>query len=264
MKKDKLNKKMYSVMRFVYRFGIAKSLLIGMAMTAADAEAEVEVKWKGRKVHIRKRSSDFKVFQQVMVFDQYNYNGLNGSLVKTVIDLGANVGLSALYFKTKYPQAKIIAVEPEIKNYGQLVKNVSGCSDVHALNNAIWYENKEQEIYDGGRGEYAFRIVEATGQKVGVTTCITINDIVKKYNLTSIDLLKIDIEGAEKELFMYNYKDWLPLVRCVMIELHDGDHPGCTSAFFRAIADREFTMFCKGENVTILFNDNKSTVAQYG
>src|ERR1044072_5212281 len=249
MKRDKLNKKVYSVMRFIYRFGIVKSLLIGMAMTTADAEAEVAVKWKGRRVHIRKGSTDFKVFKQVMVFDQYNYNGLNGSPVKNVIDLGANVGLSALYFKTKYPNAQVIAVEPEKHNYEQLVKNVSGFSNVHALNNAIWYENKELEMYDGGRGEYAFRIVEATGKKVGTTTCITINDIVKKYNLTSIDLLKIDIEGAEKELFMYNYKDWLPMVRCVIIELHDGDHPGCTSAFFRAIAHREVTMFCKGENV---------------
>jgi len=239
-----------------------KSLIICMAMTTADAE--YEVKWKGRKVHIRKGSSDFKVFQQVMVFDQYSYNGLNGSPIETIIDLGANVGLSAMYFKTKYPNAQVIAVEPEKHNYEQLVKNVSGFSNVYPLNNAIWYENKEQEIYDGGRGEYAFRIVEANGEKVGTTTCITINDIVKKYNLKKIDILKVDIEGAEKELFMYNYQDWLPMVRCIMVELHDGDHPGCTSAFFRAIADREFTMFCKGENVIISFIENKSSVAQYG
>jgi FkbM family methyltransferase len=264
MNKSKLNKKVYSILRFISRIGIMKSLLICMAMTTADAEAEYELKWKGRKVHIRKGSSDFKVFQQVMVFDHYNYNGLNGSPVETIIDLGANVGLSALYFITKYPNAQVIAVEPEKHNYEQLVKNVMGFSNVYALKNAIWYENKELEIYDGGRGEYAFRIVEANGEKVGTTTCITINDIVKKYNLKRIDILKIDIEGAEKELFMYNYKDWLPMVRCVMIELHDGDHPGCTSAFFRAIAYREFTMFSKGETLIISFDDNKSTVVKYG
>jgi len=262
MKRDKLNKKVYSILRFISRIGIMKSLIICMAMTTADAE--YEVKWKGRKVHIRKGSSDFKVFKQVMVFDQYSYNGLDGPPVETVIDLGANVGLSAMYFKTKYPNAQVIAVEPEKHNYEQLVKNIAGFSNVYALNNAIWYENKEQEIYDGGRGEYAFRIVEANGEKIGTTTCITINDIVKKYDLKRIDILKVDIEGAEKELFMYNYQGWLPMVRCIMVELHDGDHPGCTSAFFRAIADREFTMFCKGENVTISFIDNKSTVAQYG
>jgi FkbM family methyltransferase len=260
MKRNKLNKKIYSMLRFISRIGIMKSLLICMAMTTANAESEYEVKWKGRKVYIRKGSSDFKVFEQVMVFGHYNYNGQNESPVETVIDLGANVGLSALYFITKYPNARVIAVEPEKHNYEQLVKNVTGFSNVYALNSAIWYENKELEIYDGGRGEYAFRIVEANGKKIGTTTCITINDIVKKYNLKRIDILKIDIEGAEKELFMYNYKDWLPMVQCVMIELHDGDHPGCTSAFFRAIADREFTMFSKGETLIISFDDNKSTV----
>jgi FkbM family methyltransferase len=263
MKRNTFNKKLYSTLRFISRIGLMKSLLICMAMTTADAE--YEVKWKGKKVHIRKGSTDFKVFKQVMAFGQYNYNGQNGgSPVETIIDLGANVGISAVYFKTKYPNAQVIAVEPEKKNYEQMVKNLSGFSNVYPLNNAIWYENKEQEIYDGGRGAYAFRIVEANGEKVGTTTCITINDIVKKYNLKTIDILKVDIEGAEKELFIYNYKNWLPMVRCIMIELHDGDHPGCTSAFFRAIADREFTMSGKGETLTILFDDNKSTVAQYG
>lgn len=235
-----------------------------MAMTSADAEAEVEVKWKGRKVHIRKGSSDFKVFQQVMVFDHYNYNLSAESPVETVIDLGANVGLSALFFAVKYPNARVIAVEPERHNYEQLVKNVSGFSNVYALNNAIWYENKELNIYDGGGGEYAFNIVEANGTLVGTTTCITINDIIEKYDLKKIDILKVDIEGAEKELFMYNFNKWLPMVRCIMIELHDGDHPGCTSAFFRAITDREFTMTSKGEVLIVSFDDNKSTVVKYG
>jgi FkbM family methyltransferase len=264
MNKNKLNKKVYAVLRFISRIGIMKSLIICMAMTSTDAEAEYALKWKGRKVHIRKGSSDFKVFQQVMVFDHYNYNVSSEPPVETIIDLGANVGLSALFFTTKYPNAKVIAVEPEKHNYEQLVKNVAGFSNVYALKNAIWYENKELDIYDGGGGEYAFNIVEANGASVGKTTCITINDIVEKYNLKKIDILKVDIEGAEKELFMYNYKGWLPMVRCIMIELHDGDHPGCTSAFFRAITDREFTMSSKGEVLIVSFDDNKSTVVKYG
>src|SRR3954468_13533302 len=136
MKRNTFNKKLYSTLRFISRIGIMKSLLICMAMTTADAE--YEVKWKGKKVHIRKGSTDFKVFKQVMAFGQYNYNGQNGgSPVETIIDLGANVGLSAVYFKTKYPNAQVIAVEPEKKNYEQMMKNLSGFSNVYPLNNAI-------------------------------------------------------------------------------------------------------------------------------
>jgi FkbM family methyltransferase len=230
----------------------------------STAGAEFEVKWKGRKVHMRKGTSDFKVFKQVMAFGQYNYRGLNGRPVETIIDLGANIGLSAVYFKTKYPNAKVIAVEPEVHNYHLMVKNISGLNNVYTLCNAIWYEDKDLGIFDAGRGEYGFRVVEPQGTQVGVTTGITINDIVKKYNLTSIDILKVDIEGAEKELFSHNYQEWLPKVRCIMIELHDGDHPGCTTAVFRAIANREFNLFCQGENLIISFYDNKSNTVQYG
>ena len=76
MKRNNFNKKLYSTLRFISRIGIMKSLLICMAMTTADGEYEVE--WKGKKVHIRKGSTDFKVFKQVMAFGQYNYNGQNG------------------------------------------------------------------------------------------------------------------------------------------------------------------------------------------
>jgi FkbM family methyltransferase len=259
MKRSELNKKMFSTLRFIYKIGLLKSVLIGLAMSTAGAEYEVE--WKGRKVHMRKGTSDFKVFKQVMAFGQYNYRGLNGRPVETIIDLGANIGLSAVYFKTKYPNAQVIAVEPEVHNYDLMVKNISGFKNVHSLCNAIWYEDKDLGIFDAGRGEYGFRVVEPQGNQVGTTAGITISDIVKKYNLQSIDILKVDIEGAEKELFTYNYKEWLPKVKCIMIELHDGDHPGCTPAFFRAIADRDFIMFCHGENVIIKFNDTKSAVA---
>jgi len=262
MKRTELNKKIFSTLRFIYKVGLLKSVLISLAMSTSGAE--FEVKWKGRKVHMRKGTSDFKVFKQIMAFDQYNYKGLNGRPVETIIDLGANIGLSAVYFKTKYPGAQVIAVEPEINNYDLMVRNISGFKDVHSLCNAIWYEDKSLGIYDAGRGEYGFSVVQPQGNQVGITSGITITDIVKKYNLKSIDILKIDIEGAEKELFSYNYQEWLPKVKCIMIELHDGDHPGCTTAVFRAIAQRDFTLFCQGENVIIKFNDDKSTTALYG
>src|SRR5690349_11424561 len=148
MKRNTFNKKLYSTLRFISRIGIMKSLFICMAMTTAGGDGEYEVVWEGKKVHIRKGSTDFKVFKQVMAFGQYSYTGQKGGLpVETIIDLGANVGLSAVYFKTKYPNAQVIAVEPEKKNYEQMIKNLSGFSNVYPLNNAIWYENKEQPIY---------------------------------------------------------------------------------------------------------------------
>jgi hypothetical protein len=89
------------------------------------------------------------------------------------------------------------------------------------------------------------------------------DDLVNMYNLETIDILKIDIEGAEKELFTYNYENWLQKVRCIVIELHDLYRPGCATAFFKAISSREFSIFCKGEDIVITFNDIKHGIAKY-
>jgi hypothetical protein len=89
------------------------------------------------------------------------------------------------------------------------------------------------------------------------------DDIINRYNIQTIDILKIDIEGAEKELFTYNYESWLPKVRCIVIELHDTFRPGCATAFFKAISSREFDIFCKGEDIIITFTDTKQGIVQY-
>jgi len=247
-KKDFVN-----TLRYVYKVGILKSLAISMTMLASGAE--FEVKWKHRNVTMRKASTDFTVFQQVCVFGQYNIKPTQLENVETIVDLGANIGLSAVYFKNKYPNATVIAVEAEKSNYEVLVKNVIGLPDVHPLHNAIWSHNKNLGIHSTGYGEYGFIVNENEENEVESVKAITMDDIIEKYQLKKIDILKIDIEGSEKELFSGNFQSWLPKVRCIVIELHDWFKPGCASAFFKAISRFEYSMSFKGENVTIIFED---------
>lgn len=258
---SQFKKKVVTTLRYVYKVGIIKSLLIGLAMSASGEE--VEVKWKGRHYHIRKHSSDFKVFKAVAVFEQYNISKITSKNVKTIVDLGSNIGFSVMHFKSKFPNARVIAVEPEKSNYDQLVKNVKTYKSVDCLQNAIWYSQKNLGIFDSGLGEYGFRVVDGNQKLVGSVDAITMDDIINKYKLQTIDILKIDIEGAEKELFTYNYESWLPKVRCIVIELHDSYRPGCATAFFKAISSREFEIFCKGEDIVITFTDTKQGAVQY-
>ena len=261
MNLQQIKKKVVTTLRYIYKVGIIKSLLICFAMSTSAAE--YEVKWKGRHFHIRKNSTDFKVFRSVIVFGQYNISRINTSNVKTIIDLGSNIGFSVLHFKAKFPDAHIIAVEPEKHNYDQLVKNVQEFNNIDCLHNAIWYTQKNLGIFDSGLGEYGFRVVDGNQKLVGSVDAITMDDIVARYNVQTIDILKIDIEGAEKELFTHNHESWLPKVRCIVIELHDSFRPGCATAFFKAISNREFSMFCKGEDIVITFNDIKQGIAPY-
>jgi len=77
-------------------------------------------------------------------------------------------------------------------------------------------------------------------------------------NLTSIDLdiqkgiLKIDIEGAEKELFKANYKKWIDKVDVLIIELHDRFKPGCSATFYPVIESYDFVQYASGANLVYI------------
>lgn len=70
----------------------------------------------------------------------------------------------------------------------------------------------------------------------------------------NIDLLKLDVEGAEKEIFSVNYENWLPYTKVIMIELHDRFKHGCSKAFFSAVAKYDFSFSIRGENCILVNN----------
>ena len=80
----------------------------------------------------------------------------------------------------------------------------------------------------------------------------TIGDIISKYDLCHIDILKIDIEGAEKSIFENDTK-WLSIVDHLMVELHDRYVDGCSMSFFKAIKDLRYTMDVQGELLVFHF-----------
>lgn len=253
MKGQTFNKHFVNTLRFIYKVGLIKTLLLCISIFAAAEE--YKTKWKGRHVHLRKATTDFCVYRQVLVFEQYNIKRLNPEKVKVIVDLGANIGLSVLYFRNRYPLAQIIAVEPEKANYDLLVKNVSGLRDIHCMNNAIWPTHKNLGVFDSGGGEYSYQVKEESEEEKAIVQSVTVNDIIEEYQLPKIDLLKIDIEGSEKELFSDNYATWLHKVGCIVIEVHDWFRPGCAATFFRAISNMDYTLSFKGENITILFEN---------
>jgi hypothetical protein len=82
---------------------------------------------------------------------------------------------------------------------------------------------------------------------------ITITDALSYINEERIDLLKLDIEGSELELFTRHSEQWLNRVRMIAIELHDRFRPGCSEAFYSALHGRKFIQEISGENIFIHF-----------
>lgn len=205
---------------------------------------------------VRKNTSDLDVFRQIFV--QGDYNLPVKISPKLIIDAGANVGYSALYFNKKYPEAKIIAIEPEASNFEILKMNTRDIKNIIPVHAGLWHKDGILEIIDAGFGKWGFMTVETKKdeKEISKIKTITIDRILKKYGFDKIDLLKIDIEGAEKEIFTRNYDNWLNRVGVLVIELHDHFKPGCSKAFYAAVSKHQWIKKEKGENVILIRKRN--------
>lgn len=192
--------------------------------------------------------SNFKedVTTLFQVFFAKEYEIVSERKISNVIDCGANVGLSAIYFANRYPQAKVIAIEPDDINFSFLKLNTKNYSNVVCLQRAIWPVSTMLEVIDPGNGGWSLQTKMNTDGKV---KSITIGDILEEFQFPEIDLLKIDIEGAERELFENNYESWLSKTNIITIELHDFLQPGTSDHFFDAIKPYDFKMRSQGENL---------------
>lgn len=210
--------------------------------------------WKlKQKIFLRKDTSDVNVFAEIFLFKDYKYN--LPFIPRTIVDAGANVGYASLWFHKKYPDAQIIAIEPEQSNFELLEKNTKEIPNITPLKKGLWSSVTTLEIINESGSKYGFITIEAPNSKDGIETTTVTNllDIFESKGIHEIDIFKIDIEGAEKELFSKNLDTWINRVKIIIIELHEESHPGCTDIFMHAINKFGFELLTvKGENLVYI------------
>jgi FkbM family methyltransferase len=185
---------------------------------------------KTLKISLRKDQSDLLVFDSVWIRGDYR-KPLELILDKApadnelvIVDAGANIGLTSLYFQHNLPNAKIYALEPDPDNFKVMTRNIEAnhLSNIHALNVALWYKDGSLHLNSDFRDGEAWSIsVSDQGQGMDCQG-VTIDHLIDQYQLEKIDLLKIDIEGSEKYLFDdESLLGWLAKVKLMVIEIHD-------------------------------------------
>ncbi|MBK6790779.1 MAG: FkbM family methyltransferase [Betaproteobacteria bacterium] len=78
-----------------------------------------------------------------------------------IVDAGAHIGLATVYLATRFPQATIVALEPEPSNYRLLCKNVASLKNVVTVNAGLWSRAARVKLVDPGHSTWGFRVVEA-------------------------------------------------------------------------------------------------------
>ena len=181
-----------------------------------------------QELKLRNGSSDYKVFQQVFINGEYkpllDVIELNGIEVKNIIDAGANIGLSTNYFLQRFPTARVICIEPDKSNFQTLELNVQQRKDsVRLYNKALWYKNESLFLTDQFRDgeEWSRSISTSKKDSLSEVAAITADELVRENSLATIDLFKIDIEGAEFELYKNSENlEYLNNTKVIAIEVH--------------------------------------------
>ncbi|PQJ20611.1 FkbM family methyltransferase [Tenacibaculum sp. SG-28] len=243
---------------YIKKFGLNKGFKIYYNIkTKTSGIISISLNNIEHSFKIRSKTSDIPIFQQVFFNGEYNIP-LDFE-PKNIIDAGANIGLAAIFFSNKYPNAKIISIEPEASNFLLLEENTKHYDNITPLNKALSnISNQELYVVDRGYGNSGFMTesIEKSGNKDSESSvkAVTVDDIMHQYNYEFIDIIKIDIEGYEKELFENNTDNWLKNTKCLIIELHDRMKNGCSSSFFSAISKHDFSFMHQGENLVFINN----------
>jgi len=228
-----------------------------------------------RRFLYRSSGTDLNVVRQIFEQQNYNLSGFplssklgnyanwvadgGGSLL--AIDLGANIGASAVYLTQLDPRIHVCAVEPEPGNFSVLQGNCTGLP-ITAVHAAIASEPGTLWISDPGIGEWGFRVGNSGKSQI---EAITMGHVLERFGVSAGFkplVCKIDIEGSEAELFSAN-DAWIDDFPLIVIELHDWLLPGTGNSrnFLRAISKRNFDVVHRGENTFCFNNDLLAKVA---
>lgn len=176
--------------------------------------------WSGKQftLYMRLETGDIMMFYEIFWSRVYSVPQTLLENPKVIVDLGANVGFTSLFFKLCYPGAQIFALEPSASNYAVMVRNSADWKGIQPLQAAVWNITSKIGFKEA---DYAYnsKIAAAGDTENYEVQAWQMGDFMTMSGIRKIDLLKIDIEGAEKQILGSN-NNWLNQVQHILIELH--------------------------------------------
>ena len=234
------------------------------------AKRRMPISIYGNRTLVRLFSRDLDFLYSILIGEDYNgkligeYDITLPKSSEFILDLGANIGLFSILFATRFPQKRIIAVEPEKKNYSMLKYNTKNFKNIEIIKGAIWFEdglvelNKSRVLVGknkiGSEGSYYVTQSKSDSDGIETVNALSIGTIISSYGIKSC-VVKMDIEGAECEVFEKGDLEWLDYCSMLIIETHERFFEGSTidMKIRDIMMSRKFEESVLGENKIYTF-----------
>lgn len=245
------------------RLGFSFLLRHPMAAFGQNVSA-LPVKGVGR-VHMRYRESDAAVLRQVFSRREYDLSKypqrarlvaaydamLAAGKRPVIIDAGANIGLASIWFAKRFPEATIVAIEPDPGNLELCRRNVAPFKNIKLVEGAIGARAGRVGLSNPQGEAYAVR---TTREESGPVPVFTVADLkAQARGNGALLLVKVDIEGFESDLFSENI-DWIDETAALIVEPHDWMLPGqhSSASLQKALFPRGMEMLIHRESLVFI------------
>jgi FkbM family methyltransferase len=204
-------------------FKMAEYLVRTTISRTTKCQMQFKLPQMANPVAIRTGMSDMQVFHDIFIWGEYSFLKPVAERT-TVLDIGANVGYSSTYFAGIYPKCEVVAVELMHSNFEQLSRNTAFLGKrITTLEAAVWSHNDGVSIADDTFRDgdaWSHHASEAKDGK-SLVPSITMFDLMQKHAMPRVNICKIDIEGAEFELFATGNRRWVDNCDVILLEIHE-------------------------------------------
>ena len=190
----------------------------------------------------RAGTHDGAVFRQIYVW--HELDAPYPFAPQTIVDAGANIGVATRYLARRFPTAQVISLEIDPSNLALLRHNVAHLRRATVRPQALWGHRTRVAIENPDAETDGYRAVERAD---GDIEAIGVADLLDEAGIKTLDLLKMDIEGAERDVLSLAPERWLRRVRMILVELHERYRPGCAAALDRVIRAGHYRVTRSGE-----------------
>ena len=254
------------VKRYGWADGVRLSFGIERKLPVQSAHRQTwRVPGLAAPVYLRDSVADHSIFWQSMVKEQYSIDRFPHALrlddvyhaahaagtTPLIIDCGANFGLSVLCFAQRFPQARIVAVEPDTANFEMLRLNTAHLGErVLCVKAGVWPSSGWLRIRNPESGSAAFRVDECPADTPGAMRACTVDELCELGGARDPLIVKLDIEGSQAHLFKANTQ-WVTRAGLITLELDDWLMPwaGTSQSLFACIGQQPYEYLLGGESI---------------